>query len=159
MFPIVNIHHGISAYVASGSQKHAPGDRIVYGDAEYVFMYNGSNTAITAGHFVHILTGASGWSVVQSSATGVQKPVGVNVHSQAATGEYFWGLVGGVCPRLEVTSAQPAGTFIYAAANGTGTSTQPTGLNTALGSLGYIGAVGQVVNSIAANSSGMVFIF
>ena len=158
MYPVINMHHGISAYVASGSQKHAVGDEVVYGDATYKFMYNGSNTAITAGHFVQIMTGASGYSVVMSGATNV-RPVGVNVHSQAATGEYFWGLIRGVCARLEVTSAAPAGQLIFAAANGTGTTTQPTGLNTALGSLGYVGALGQVVNSIANNSSGAVYIF
>lgn len=157
MYPIINLFHPISAMVASGTQKHATGDSIVYGDARYVFMYNGSNTAITAGHFVTLMTGASGYSVCQSAATNAT-PNGIAVHSDVATGEYFWGLVAGVCPRLEVTSAAAAGQLIYQAANGTGTTTQPTGVATA-GIVAYAGQIGKVINSIANNSSGAVYIY
>lgn len=157
MYPVINLHHPISAVVASGSQKHAVGDLVVYGNAKYVFAYNGSNTGITAGHFVNPLTGCSGYSIVQSNATNAT-PIGVAVHSNVATGEYFWMCVGGHCPRLEVTSAMPAGTPVFAAANGTGTSSQPTALGTATINPN-IGAIGLVLNSIANNSSGSVYLY
>jgi len=163
MNALINLHHEISAIVASGSQKHAVGDVVevtgsgCYGTAKYVFAYNGSNTAITAGHFVHPLTACSGYTITQSAATNA-RPIGVAVHSQVATGEYFWMLVGGWCPRVEVTSNLAAGSFVHQAANGTATSTAPTGHATA-GLAAHIGAIGYVNSAIATSSSGAMYLY
>ncbi len=159
MYPLINMHHPISAVVDSGAQKHLPGDRIVYRDAEYTFAYNGSNSAITANKLCDFISGSSGYSVVVSGATTV-RPVGVCVHTTVATGQYFWMLTDGVCPRVSLTGPTAANFgYLYPGAAGQLSPTAPTGVGTAaLG--GYVGAVARAMEEIASGStSGKVYFY
>lgn len=154
MQPIINLHQGISAVVDSGSQKHSTGDRIVYGDAQYVYAYNGSNSAITAGKLVELISGASGYSVV-ASGTSASRPVGVCVHQTVATGQYFWMLVQGVCPKAILTGPTAASqAYLYPGGSQMLTTTQPTGLNTALGANTWVGAFARTMEEIASATAG-----
>lgn len=154
MRPLINMHQPISAVVDSGLNKHAVGDEIVYGEARYVYAYNGSNSAITAGKLCELISGASGHSVV-ASGTSASRPVGICVHQTVATGQYFWMLKEGVCEKAILTGPTAASqAYLYPGGSQMLTTTQPTGLNTALGANTWVGAYARAMEEIASATAG-----
>jgi len=84
------------------------GTRRVVDGEEYVYCYNAGGGQASVNLGVKLITGASGYSIAQTSITDVFNPlVGVVKHSTMAAGDYGWVMVKGFAT-VKVVSAMTA---------------------------------------------------
>lgn len=149
MFPLISLAQPISA-VVTADPKHAVGDRIVYGNAQFVYSYNDDTTELPIGSNLVITSANTGFSMVLSGATS-ERYVGMVEHTTVPTGGYFWMLVGGIAENATCSGAAANGAWLYAQAGGGLGSTAATGYSTA-GIQNGAGAKAKALEA-AANST------
>lgn len=137
------------------------GERTVYNNVEYVYVYNACDSLIYPGNGV-IMTANSGYSVMVTSVAG-DACFGVCVNATASTGSYFWlaqrGLVKVRVQDLD--SAAVAGEGLILEDNGEFRSVPHTASATTSGATGRTYAYqscGHIIDSIASGSSGYAWI-
>lgn len=90
------IFGGISGVTATrGSKDPEPGVRCVYEGNEYLYIYNGSNSAIQPGMYVCPAAATSAYTMTITGVASYEVPVGVVKHSTFTTGTYGWVLTKG----------------------------------------------------------------
>ena len=87
--PVMFTEGGVSQVSAStAAPKASIGDRVIHKGEEYVLCYNAGGASITQGNGVKFITGASGYSVANTSVTDVfNPPAPVAVAVQGVCGE------------------------------------------------------------------------
>jgi hypothetical protein len=100
------MEEGVSACTQTPSV--ALGSRRTHLGEEYVYCYNAGGAQASVQLGVKFATGASGYSIAQTSVTDVYNPcVGVVKHATMATADYGWVLVKGFAS-VKVVSASTA---------------------------------------------------
>jgi hypothetical protein len=92
---------------------------------EYVYCYNNTGSAATAGAAM-VTSGISGFSFTRSSTASLDLPMCFVKHAAPDVGQYFWGLVRGSVNVLSATIS--AGNPITIGNNGAVASSFPTGV-------------------------------
>lgn len=127
--------------------------RFVKGE-EYVYCYNAGGAQASVNLGVKFITGASGYSIAQTSVTDVFNPcVGVVKHSTMAAGDYGWVMVKGFAS-VKLVSASTAD-YKMIALGAAGSFIEASGTTT----LGTAVAVGHLLShNTAAGGSAYAFI-
>jgi hypothetical protein len=100
------VEEGVSQVTATPSV--ALGTRRFYKGEEYVYCYNAGGAQASVNLGVKFQTGASGYSIAQTSLTDVFNPlVGVVKHSTLAAADYGWIMVRGFS-NVKLVSASTA---------------------------------------------------
>ena len=150
--------HGGPALEESVSQVTATpsvqvGTRRMYQGEEYVYCYNSGGAQASVNLGVKLVTGASGYSVAQTSVTDVFNPlVGVVKHSTMAAGDYGWVMTRGFAT-VKVVSAMTAD-YRMIALGASGSFIEASGTTT----FGTAAAVGFALNANTA-AAGSVYAF
>ncbi len=138
----------VSAVTATNSVKL--GTRRIVAGEDYVYCYNSGGGTIAVKDGVKLVTGASGYSVANTSLTGVTNPfVGCCKHVAIPAASYGWIMSRGfmkVCAVSNIT-----GDYVAVGLGAAGQFTDPTSALSGLGSF-HITAWGLNVNTAAAGS-------
>lgn len=131
----------------------ALGSRRVFQGEEYVYCYNSGGAQASINLGVKVITGASGYSIAQTSVTDVFNPcVGVVKHSTMAAADYGWVMVRGFAT-VKVVSASTAD-YKMLALGAAGSFIEASGTTT----LGTAVAVGYALSHNTA-AAGSVYAF
>lgn len=134
-----------------GGNDPTPGDRTVYGDEKYVFVYNAGNSQISPGYGA-VLSAVTGYSVTVSSTTNADFFVGFCKHATLTTGTYGWLVTQGFCQvTTTANDSCVTGQMLTLGVDGTvALKSQSTGYLTPV--------IGKAMASIASGSSGTAYI-
>ena len=152
--PVMFTEGGVSQVSAStAAPKASIGDRVIHKGEEYVLCYNAGGASITQGNGVKFITGASGYSVANTSVTDVFNPcVGVAKHCDIASGEYGWVMTKGFASVLVVSAT--TGDYKMLALGASGKFIEASGTTT----LGTATKVGHALNA-NTGAGGSVYAF
>jgi hypothetical protein len=142
------VEEGVSQVTATPSVEL--GTRRYYKGEEYVYCYNSGGAQASVNLGVKFVTGASGYSIAQTSVTDVFNPcVGVVKHSTMAAADYGWVMVKGFS-NVKLVSASTAD-YKMIALGAAGSFIEASGTTT----LGTAVAVGYLLshNTAAAGTA------
>lgn len=142
------VEEGVSQVTATPSVEL--GTRRFYKGEEYVYCYNAGGAQASVNLGVKFVTGASGYSIAQTSVTDVFNPcVGVVKHSTMAAADYGWVMVKGFS-NVKLVSASTAD-YKQIALGAAGSFIEASGTTT----LGTAVAVGYLLshNTAAAGTA------
>jgi hypothetical protein len=122
--------------------------RIVNGE-EYVYFYNNTGSAVTAGMAMTV-SALSGYSLTRSTTADTDLIVCFNKHAAVPAASYAWGLTRGVV-QAEFNSTMATGVPITV-----GTDGQVKTFSTSTGS--YAVYYGKVLSSATATSFGLCYV-
>lgn len=153
----IALRQGISATVES--PLHELGDRIHYGNDEYVYCYNaGANSAIAVGVGMDWVASREGlYSMACSGAVSGTFYKVVNKNVTVPTGHYFWGLTRGLVSVQKASGVTAVGAPALARSGATGAFQTTSGLSgvlTAIGAAGEYGAINPWALGVVAAASG-----
>lgn len=129
--------------VALGTRRTVDGE-------DYVYFYNATGSAATAG-MAMTLSGLSGYSLTRSTSAEVDAPICFVKHANVAAGSYAWGLVRGVV-QAQFVSTMATGIMITLGADGA-VQTYCTGTQSFAPIL-----VGKVLSSATSTSFGLCYV-
>lgn len=129
------------------------GSRRIHKGEEYVYCFNAGGAQASTGLGVKFITGASGYSIAQTSVTDVFNPcVGVVKHSTMAAADYGWVMVKGFAT-VKLVSASTAD-YKQIALGAAGSFIEASGTTT----LGTAVAVGYLLSHNTA-AAGQAYAF
>lgn len=145
---------GISQVTATPSV--GLGARRLHQGEEYVYCYNAGGAQASVQLGVRIITGASGYSVAQTSSADVFNPcVGVVKHSTFAAGDYGWIMTKGFAT-VKFSTARSAGVnYLMIALGVGGIFIEASGTTT----MGTATVIGHAIGTPAPDASGTAYAF